>query len=137
MIQALTALIAGIVFGIGLAVSGMMNPAKVLSFLDITGDWDPTLAFVIGGALLVTVPGYALLRNRGNTLLDGVLHWPTAKGIDGRLLGGASLFGLGWGIGGLCPGPAIAGLATGVGGIYVFVAAMVAGMLLFRLLPRR
>ena len=130
-------LIAGTVFGIGLAVSGMMNPAKVLGFLDISGDWDPTLAFVMGGALLITAPGYALLRMKGKTIFGGKLELPTRKDIDARLLGGAALFGLGWGLGEFCPGPAISGLATGVGGVYVFVAVMVAGMLLFRLLPQR
>jgi uncharacterized protein len=134
---AISSLIAGTLFGIGLAISGMMNPAKVLGFLDITGDWDPTLAFVMGGALLVTAPGYALLRRKNATLFGGKLQLPTRKDIDGRLLGGAALFGIGWGLGGFCPGPALSGLATGVGGVYVFVAAMVAGMLLFRLLPER
>lgn len=136
MLRALTSLIAGTVFGIGLAVSGMMNPAKVLGFLDIAGDWDPTLAFVMGGALLVTAPGFWLLRKRGVALTGGKLHLPRRSDIDGRLLGGAALFGLGWGLGGFCPGPAIAGLATGVGGVYVFVAAMLAGMLLFRFVPK-
>ena len=136
MLSALTSLIAGAIFGAGLAVSGMMNPAKVLGFLDIAGNWDPTLAFVMGGALLVAAPGFLLLRKRGATLTGGRLHLPARTAIDGRLLGGAALFGLGWGLGGFCPGPAIAGLATGVGGVYVFVAAMLAGMLLFRLMPR-
>lgn len=137
MLTALMSLLSGTIFGIGLAVSGMMNPAKVLGFLDITGEWDPTLAFVMGGALLVTIPGFTLLRKRGKTLLGETLELPTRKDIDGRLLGGAVLFGLGWGLAGLCPGPAISGLASGVSGIYVFVAAMVAGMLSFRLLPAK
>ena len=136
MLSALTSLIAGAIFGAGLAVSGMMNPAKVLGFLDIAGNWDPTLAFVMGGALLVAAPGFLFLRKRGAALTGGRLHLPVRSAIDGRLLGGAALFGLGWGLGGFCPGPAIAGLATGVGGVYVFVAAMLAGMLLFRLMPR-
>jgi uncharacterized membrane protein YedE/YeeE len=108
----------------------------VLGFLDIAGNWDPTLAFVMGGALLVAAPGFLLLRKRGAALTGGTLHLPGRSGIDGRLLGGAVLFGLGWGLGGFCPGPAIAGLATGVGGVYVFVAAMLAGMLLFRFVPK-
>lgn len=136
MILALSSLLVGTIFGIGLAVSGMMNPAKVLGFLDITGDWDPTLAFVMGGALLVAVPGFALLRKRNGPLLGGVFHLPTRKDLDARLLGGAALFGIGWGLGGFCPGPALSSLSTGIGGVYVFVAAMVAGMLLFRLLPQ-
>ena len=137
MLTSITSLIAGVVFGAGLAISGMMNPAKVLGFLDIAGDWDPTLAFVMGGALAVTIPGFLLLSKRGKTLLGGALELPTRQDLDGRLLGGASLFGLGWGLGGFCPGPAISGLATGVGGVYVFVVAMVAGMLLFRLMPQK
>lgn len=132
----LFSLIAGTIFGVGLAVSGMMNPAKVLGFLDIAGDWDPTLAFVMGGALLVAAPGFLLVRRRNETLSGGALHLPNRAAIDGRLLGGAALFGAGWGLAGFCPGPAIAGLATGVGGVYVFVAAMLAGMVLFRVAPR-
>ena len=135
MLVVLTSLIAGTIFGIGLAISGMMNPAKVLGFLDIAGNWDPTLAFVMGGALMVSAPGFLLLRRRGVPLIGGKFHLPTRTDIDSRLVGGAALFGLGWGLGGFCPGPAIAGLATGVAGVYVFVAAMVAGMLLFRLVP--
>ncbi len=137
MLAALTSLIAGTVFGIGLAISGMMNPAKVLGFLDVAGDWDPTLAFVMGGALLVTIPGFYLLRKRGQTVFGGKLELPTHKDIDARLLGGAALFGLGWGLGGFCPGSALSGLATGVPGVYVFVVAMIAGMLLFRLVPSK
>ena len=136
MLTAFTSLIAGIVFGAGLAISGMMNPAKVLGFLDIDGDWDPTLAFVMGGALAITVPGFLMLSKRGTTLLGGKLELPSRQDFDGRLLGGAALFGLGWGLGGFCPGPAISGLATGVGGVYVIVVAMMAGMLLFRLIPQ-
>lgn len=131
----LSSLLAGVLFGTGLAVSGMMNPAKVLGFLDVAGDWDPTLAFVMGGALLVAAPGYALLRQKKATLLGGTLHWPARKDLDARLLAGAALFGIGWGLGGFCPGPALTALVTGIGGVYVFVAAMLAGMLLFRLLP--
>ena len=137
MLQVLTALLAGAVFGAGLAVSGMMNPAKVIGFLDIAGDWDPTLAFVMGGALLLAAPGFALLRRRGQTMFGAKLDLPTRKDIDARLMGGAVLFGVGWGLAGFCPGPAISGLATGIGGVYLFVAAMIAGMLLFRLIPSK
>ncbi len=137
MLTALTALIAGTVFGAGLAISGMMNPAKVIGFLDIAGDWDPTLAFVMGGAVLVAAPGFAVLRKRGQTVFGGKLNLPTRQDLDARLLGGAALFGLGWGLAGFCPGPAIAGLATGIGGVYAFAAAMIAGMLLFQLLPSK
>jgi len=137
MLAALTSLLAGTVFGIGLAISGMMNPAKVLGFLDIAGAWNPTLAFVMGGALLVAAPGFVLMRRRGQTAFGGKLELPSRTDIDARLISGAALFGAGWGLGGLCPGPAIAGLATGVSGIYVFVVAMVAGMLLFRVLPQK
>lgn len=135
MLIVVSALIAGAVFGLGLAISGMMNPAKVIGFLDIAGNWDPTLAFVMGGALLVTVPGFALLRRRERTALDQPFQLPPFGKIDAKLMGGAVLFGIGWGMAGFCPGPAIAGLATGIGGVYVFVAAMLAGMVLFRFLP--
>jgi hypothetical protein len=126
----LVAAIAGIVFGAGLALSGMSDPAKVLNFLDVAGTWDPTLAFVMGGALCVTTPGFYLVQRRARPLFDTDFHLPTRTDIDGRLLGGAALFGLGWGIAGLCPGPALADLASGMPVILAFVAAMIGGALL-------
>ena len=130
--QVLGALLSGGVFGLGLAVSGMMNPAKVIGFLDVAGDWDPTLAFVMGGALLVTVPAFRLILGRGRPLLDKSFSLPSKTGLDGRLISGAALFGVGWGMVGFCPGPAVAALATGLTPDLVFVAAMIAGMALER-----
>ena len=117
------ALIAGTLFGAGLAIAQMTNPAKVIGFLDVTGNWDPSLAFVMGSALVVSAVAYRLRRP--------TIATPTA-GIDGRLLGGATLFGLGWGLAGFCPGPAIASLVTGSGDVALFVVSMIAGMGLFR-----
>ena len=125
----LSALIAGLVFGLCLAVSGMANPAKVQNFLDLFGTWDPSLAFVMGGAILVTAPGYWLLRKRTQPLFAETFRWPTKTDIDGPLLGGAATFGIGWGLGGFCPGPAITALALGAPGTLVFIAAMIAGIL--------
>lgn len=127
--KALVAALAGILFGVGLALSGMSDPAKVLNFLDVAGDWDPTLAFVMGGALCVTTPGFYMARRRKRPLFDTDFHIPARSDVDARLLGGASLFGIGWGITGLCPGPALADLATGLPLILAFVAAMVVGVL--------
>ncbi|MEW6636907.1 MAG: YeeE/YedE family protein [Actinomycetota bacterium] len=133
MIRALAALLSGTIFGLGLAVSGMMNPAKVIGFLDVAGDWDPTLAFVMGGALLVTVPGYRLVLSRRRPVLERGFDLPKKNAVDGRLVGGAALFGVGWGLVGFCPGPAVAALATGLGPVLAFVAAMIAGMAIHRL----
>jgi uncharacterized membrane protein YedE/YeeE len=124
MNRSLSALLSGTVFGAGLAVAQMTNPAKVLGFLDVAGAWDPSLAFVMGAALLVSAIAY---RIRGEPM-------QTASGIDGRLLTGACLFGLGWGLAGFCPGPAVASLVTGSGEVVLFVASMVAGMGLYHLL---
>jgi uncharacterized membrane protein YedE/YeeE len=123
----LTAFGTGGLFGFGLAWSGMTNPARVLAFLDITGDFDPTLALVMGGALAVTFPSFAWILKWPRPVLERVFRLPTATRIDGPLLGGAALFGLGWGLAGLCPGPAIAGLVTGSPSIALFCIAMVAG----------
>lgn len=129
------ALFAGALFGLGLAVSGMTNPDKVLNFLDITGQWDPSLALVMGAALAVSIPGFAWVRRHSTTTACGdPLQLPTAKRIDGRLLAGSALFGIGWGIAGYCPGPALANLAH-AGEAIAFVAAMLAGSQLSRLLP--
>jgi uncharacterized membrane protein YedE/YeeE len=127
----LVALFAGALFGLGLAVSGMMNPAKVIGFLDITGAWDPTLAFVMGGALLVTIPAFRVILGRQRPILADGFALPTKSALDGRLLGGAALFGVGWGLSGFCPGPAVAALVTGLTPVFAFVAAMVAGMVLY------
>ncbi len=118
------------VFGLGLAVSGMMNPARVIGFLDVAGDWDPTLAFVMGGALLVAVPAYRFIPRRGRPLLEEEFSLPEKKAVDAPLVGGSALFGVGWGLVGFCPGPAIAALGTGFVPVFAFVAAMFAGMAL-------
>ncbi len=123
----LIALIAGALFGVGLALSNMMDPAKVLNFLDIAGSWDPSLILVMGGAIGVTLPGYWLVLKRPHPLLDKQFYVPDARNIDTKLLAGAALFGIGWGLAGLCPGPAFAGLATGKLEIIAFVATMLVG----------
>lgn len=123
-------LIGGLVFGVGLVVSGMANPAKVLSFLDLFGAWDPSLALVMGGAVVVTFIGYRrVLRRKGPLLLER-FDLPETRLIDGRLVAGAALFGIGWGIGGLCPGPAIVAMPLGAPGTLVFVPAMLVGIFL-------
>jgi uncharacterized membrane protein YedE/YeeE len=131
MLRTFVALFAGALFGLGLAVSGMMNPAKVIGFLDFAGGWDPTLAFVMGGALLVTVPAFRLILGRPRPILADGFVLPTRSALDARLLGGAALFGVGWGLSGFCPGPAVAALVTGLTPVFAFVAAMVAGMVLY------
>jgi hypothetical protein len=134
--QTLLAGLCGIVFGVGLAVSGMTNPAKVLAFLDVFGRWDPTLAFVMAGAVAVSAAGYAVARRRERAWLGGAFGIPTRRDLDARLLGGAALFGVGWGLVGLCPGPALASLGRGSGEVTLFVGAMLAGIALHRLATR-
>ena len=132
------ALLAGTIFGFGLALSGMINPARVLGFLDIaSGRWDPTLIFVLGGALLVAVPGVALQRRMAEPVLDRQFHLPQKTDIDTELLVGSALFGIGWGLAGFCPGPAVATLGTGLPSVFLFVAAMTAGMIVHDRLIRR
>ena len=123
-----TALLAGVLFGAGLTVGQMTNPAKVIGFLDVTGDWDPSLAFVMGAALVVSAIAH---RVRAARAVGGAA--PAAAGIDARLLLGAALFGAGWGLAGFCPGPAVAALVTGSGRVLLFVGSMVAGMGLYHL----
>ncbi len=130
--------LAGLLFGIGLIVAGMANPAKVLGFLDLAGPWDPSLALVMGGAIAVGSIAFAAARRRGRSLLGLAMHWPTASGIDRRLVAGSLMFGIGWGLAGICPGPALVLLGTGIGAgtgkALVFIAAMLLGMLVFELL---
>jgi uncharacterized protein len=125
----LYALFSGIVFGAGLAVSDMVNPARVLNFLDLAGHWDPTLIFVMGGGLAVTALGYRLVFRRGEPLAGGRFNIPTRRQIDLPLVGGSALFGIGWGLTGICPGPAITDLMTLEPKVWIFVAAMLVGML--------
>jgi uncharacterized membrane protein YedE/YeeE len=122
--------VSGLVFGVGLTVSQMTNPAKVLGFLDIFGNWDPSLALVMGGAMAVASLGYFLVWKRKSPVFASRFHIPTNNRIDSPLVIGAMLFGAGWGLVGLCPGPAIAGLAIGGWQIWVFLAAMLTGMAL-------
>jgi len=128
------ALVAGAIFGLGLAVSGMTNPDKVLNFLDVAGHWDPSLALVMGAALAVATPGFAWLRRRGCTLDGGALPAQPGTRLDRRLLAGSALFGIGWGLAGYCPGPALANLAHGGSDAIVFVVAMLVGSQLARFL---
>lgn len=131
------ALLAGAVFGVGLIVSGMADPAKVLGFLDIGGAWDPSLAFVMGGAILVGAFAFTFARKRTLSLLGLEMRMPTATRLDRRLVGGSLLFGVGWGIAGFCPGPALVALGMGEQKALIFVAAMLVGMGLFELFERR
>lgn len=135
MIHTIVSLLAGMLFGAGLYVSQMMNPAKVLGFLDFAGEWDPTLAMVMIGAMAAAAPGFALAKARRQPLLGGKFQIPTRSDIDPPLLTGAALFGLGWGLSGFCPGPAVAALGTGITEVYIFGAAMVAGMLAHKYVP--
>jgi hypothetical protein len=134
---AFAALLAGLVFGLGLIVSGMADPAKVLGFLDLAGAWDPSLAFVMGGAIGVGLVGFALAKGRARSVLGEEMKLPTARHIDRRLVGGSLLFGIGWGIAGFCPGPGLVALGMGEAKALAFVLAMLAGMGLFELLERR
>jgi uncharacterized membrane protein YedE/YeeE len=132
----ISALIAGLVFGLGLIVSGMANPAKVIGFLDLAGNWDPSLAFVMGGAIGVGVVGFLLARRRTRSLLGAPMQLPASSELSKRLIFGSLAFGVGWGLAGFCPGPAIVSAAAGYGKAWIFVAAMIAGMMLFTLLER-
>ncbi|MCR9160119.1 MAG: DUF6691 family protein [Nannocystaceae bacterium] len=125
----LASLLSGLVFAIGLAVGGMTDPNKVLSFLDVTGAWDPSLAFVMGGAIVVYAPIYHRFTRRTRPLLQPEFYLPIRQSIDLRLVAGGMLFGVGWGLGGFCPGPAIVSVASLRGDVLTFVAAMFAGML--------
>ena len=127
--QMLAALVSGALFGLGLAFSGMLDPARVQGFLDVTGAWDPSLAFVLGGAVSVMAVGLLLLRRVPHPAFDDRFHLPQTRGIDRRLLFGSALFGIGWGIGGFCPGPAVAALSLGRLEPLLFVAFMLAGMI--------
>jgi uncharacterized protein len=133
---ALASLLAGVIFGIGLLVSGMFNPAKVLGFLDLAGPWDPSLAFVLAGAVAVGLIAFAFARRRMQSLLGAVMRLPTARQIDRRLVIGSLTFGVGWGIAGFCPGPALVALGMGQVKAVVFVGFMLGGMGLFEWLER-
>src|SRR5258706_10599631 len=131
------AFVAGLVFGFGLIVSGMFNPVKVLGFLDLAGNWDPTLLAVMGSALVVGFVAFAIAGRRTTTLIGTPIHMPTARDIDRRLVLGSLAFGVGWGLAGFCPGPAVVALGTGHVKAFIFFIAMLGGMGLFELLERR
>ena len=131
------ALVAGLLFGAGLIVSGMANPAKVLGFLDLFGQWDPSLAFVMAGAIAVGVIAFFVARRRGRSWLGTPIQLPAATGVTARLVLGSAVFGIGWGLAGFCPGPALVALGAGVPKAVGFVAAMLAGMAVFSWLQRK
>ena len=132
-----TSLLAGLVFGLGLLVSGMSNPAKVLGFLDLAGRWDPSLAFVMGGAVAVGFVAFLFASKRTVSLIGLEMKLPTARHMDRRLVVGSTIFGIGWGVAGFCPGPALVALGMGEAKAIAFVVAMLLGMGLFELLERR
>ncbi|MEQ8584988.1 MAG: YeeE/YedE thiosulfate transporter family protein [Thalassobaculaceae bacterium] len=131
-----SAYLIGLVFGLGIVISGMANPAKVLNFFDIAGTWDPSLIFVMGGALAVAAIGYRIVLRRPAPALADSFQIPTRRDLDLRLIAGAAIFGIGWGIAGFCPGGALPALGTGRIEVAVFVAAVVAGILAARLMPK-
>jgi uncharacterized membrane protein YedE/YeeE len=134
--QVVMALVVGLLFGIGLIVAGMTAPSKVIGFLDLAGKWNPSLAFVMGGAILVGFVAFRFAGGRTTSLLGGPMRLPTARHIDRRLLLGGLAFGIGWGLAGYCPGPALASLASGGAKPLIFGAALLAGMTIFELLER-
>lgn len=134
--QLLMSLFAGLVFGLGLIISGMTDPSKVIGFLDLAGNWDPSLAFVMGGAILVGVLAFRFARTRPQAILGGPMRLPAATHIDRRLVLGGLAFGAGWGLAGYCPGPVLASLATGGSQPLIFTVAMLAGMAIFEIQDR-
>jgi uncharacterized membrane protein YedE/YeeE len=130
----LLTLLSGILFGFGLALSGMVSPEKIVGFLDITGNWDPSLLFVMGGGVAVTLVSFWYLLRRPVPFFGERFVLPSRKDIDTRLLTGAGIFGLGWGLGGFCPGPALSSLAYGRGEVILFVGAMIVGILIAKLI---
>lgn len=141
-LRSIAALLAGLLFGLGLAISQMVNPLKVLAFLDVLGHWDPSLAFVMTGAIAVTLPGFYLLLKMGKPLLATGFQWPERQDIDRKLLTGAGLFGIGWGLAGYCPGPGIGAMALNIRetAFYeplIFTISMILGFLVWHVFDRR
>lgn len=134
--QIMMALIIGLIFGLGLIVSGMADPSKVLNFLDLAGDWDPSLAFVMGGAIVVGLFAFRFASRMQKSLLGEAMRLPTATNLDRRLIAGSLLFGIGWGLGGYCPGPALVSLTMGNPKSIIFIVAMLAGMMIFEVWER-
>ncbi|WP_008316476.1 DUF6691 family protein [Leptolyngbya sp. PCC 6406] len=133
----LTALLSGLMFGLGLGISQMMDRDRVLGFLDLAGAWDPTLAFAMGGAVIVTLITFRFILKRSHPLLGGRFYLPSRNTIDPVLLGGAALFGIGWGIAGYCPGPGIAALTLGIWNPVLFLLSLIAGSLSYQALSKR
>ena len=133
----LTSFLTGLLFGIGLIVSGMTDPSKIVGFLDLVGAWDPSLAFVMGGAVLVGAAGFRLAERRPTSVLGGLRQLPGTRGIDARLVLGSTMFGAGWGLAGFCPGPALVAFGAGYDKAVVFVIAMLVGMGMYELTERR
>ncbi|MFZ6863196.1 DUF6691 family protein [Undibacterium sp. Ji67W] len=131
-----TSFVAGVLFGLGLIVSGMINPGKLQGFLDLAGAWDPSLIFVMAGAIAVGLLAFAIAKKRSISFIGEKMDLPTSTAIDLRLVGGSALFGIGWGLAGFCPGPALVSLGMGLPSAMIFVAAMIAGMLLFELIEK-
>ena len=130
------AFFAALLFGIGLGISGMTLPSKVIGFLDITGDWDPSLMAVMAGAIAINAVTYIFVKRRAKPVFVERFHIPSKKEIDWKLIGGAAIFGIGWGLGGFCPGPAIVSLATGESGVLMFFGSMISGILIFKVFNR-
>ena len=135
--RSILTILSGTLFGLGVTISGMVNPMKVLNFMDINGQFDPTLLFVMGAGLATTLVGYRLILRRKTPFFAERFHMPSLTVIDARLVGGAALFGLGWGLSGFCPGPAVASLVFGTSQSVIFVAAMALGMVAARFVARR
>jgi uncharacterized protein len=134
--NALASFVAGLVFGVGLIVSGMTDPGKVIGFLDIAGSWDPSLALVMAGAILVGFLAFAIAQRRTRSVLGGAMHLPQRRDIDARLIAGSVVFGVGWGLAGFCPGPALVSFGSGQDKAAAFVVAMLLGMLAYRAAER-
>ncbi|WP_028955088.1 DUF6691 family protein [Sulfitobacter sp. 20_GPM-1509m] len=135
--RVLTSYLIGLIFGVGISISGMANPAKVLNFFDVAGTWDPSLAFVMGGALVVTFIGYRFILKRSAPFLSARFQLPTRRDLDLPLIGGSAVFGVGWGIAGFCPGGALPALGTGRTDVLVFVAALLGGIIAAKLLQAK
>ena len=135
--RSLVTVFTGLIFGIGLIMSGMTNPAKVQNFLDLFGSWDPSLALVMGGAILITMPGFWLVKKRQTPLFEDSFLIPQKTNLDFYLITGSAIFGIGWGLGGFCPGPVVVSISTGSAGTLLFVITMLIGMVLAKLLILR
>ena len=131
--QVIVALVAGLIFGLGILISGMASPAKVLNFFDVAGSWDPSLAFVMGGALVTTLTGYRLIFLRNAPIFSARFHLPTKNAVDAKLIAGAAIFGIGWGVTGFCPGGAIPALGTGRNEVMIFIVALTVGIIATRI----